>query len=74
MRPYNPATDYLIIADAISRYRPGDGLLTLACRALQASGIQWPANFNTNRDEAALAIDRDIVRAWEAQQGLRATE
>ncbi len=63
MRPYNSETDYHLIVESVARIGGEKSLATIA-RDLQAAGIRWPRNFNEDRSPEALAIDRDVCKAW----------
>ena len=63
-RKYVSDTDYPIVLNAFRKCRESFPGLAVAANALMANQIQWPSGFNDDRSPEALAIDRDICRAW----------
>lgn len=61
-RDYDSATDYPLLKQIAAA--GGEISLTVICKGLRAAGIRFPPDFNTSKSPAALALDRDSLRAW----------
>lgn len=62
MRDYDSETDYPLLKQIAEA--GGELSLTVICKGLREAGIRFPADFNTSRSPAAIALDRDALRAW----------
>jgi hypothetical protein len=69
MRPYNSETDYQTLLGAVQRVGKAGGFLTAVKANLNAAGVAFPGNFNSDRGQAAMAIDADCTRALAEIQG-----
>lgn len=62
LRKYDSDRDYYILLDII-KAKSEISLFAVKC-GLIAHGILWPDNFNEQKDNSSIALDRDICRAW----------
>jgi hypothetical protein len=62
MRKYNSETDYPVLL-AAAKTEKHTSIVAIA-NGLQAAGIEWPGNFNSQKTPDAVAIDKDMGRAW----------
>lgn len=61
MRQYNHDTDFHLLVEA--RDLHGENL-TGVKNHLEANGVQWPKNFNSDTSPEVMRLDADIMRSW----------